>query len=32
MTLSEFLSICAYIAVTVFCVLGSFWFANHGAW
>jgi hypothetical protein len=32
MTLSEFLSLCMYIAVTIFCVLGSFWFANNGAW
>jgi uncharacterized membrane protein len=32
MTLNEFLATCAYVALIVFCVIGSFWFANHGAW
>lgn len=32
MTLHEFVTICAGLALTIFCVIGSFWFGHHGAW
>jgi hypothetical protein len=32
MTLEGFFALLCHVALTIFAVVGTFWFANNGAW